>query len=172
MCLFYLGWVMVKDKLGELKEEVFDIWCEPLENALSITESPIEKLFLLGLLSEIVSFEIEYARDGLGWKEYFTAHAGNWIIESQVKITPKIRVDFLFSVKYNPKLKIVIECDGHDFHEKTKEQARRDKNRDRELLKLGFKVLHYTGSEIWENPKKPLSDIKDLLIAEVKTDAL
>ena len=26
-----------------------------------------------------------------------------------------------------PEKKMVIECDGHDFHERTKEQARRDR---------------------------------------------
>ena len=26
---------------------------------------------------------------------------------------------------------MIVECDGHDFHERTKEQASRDKERDR-----------------------------------------
>lgn len=47
---------------------------------------------------------------------------------------------------------LLIECDGHDFHERSKEQARRDKRRDRELQSDGFKVLHFTGSEIWADP--------------------
>jgi hypothetical protein len=46
---------------------------------------------------------------------------------------------------------ILVECDGHDFHERTKEQARKDKKRDRELQKLGYKVFHFTGSEIFKN---------------------
>lgn len=47
--------------------------------------------------------------------------------------------------------KMIVECDGHDFHEKTKEQAKRDKLRDRILQSLGFPVYHYTGSEIWDD---------------------
>ncbi len=47
--------------------------------------------------------------------------------------------------------KMIVECDGHDFHEKTKEQAKRDKSRDRTLQSLGFPVYHYTGSEIWKD---------------------
>lgn len=46
---------------------------------------------------------------------------------------------------------IVIECDGHDFHEKTKEQASRDKRRDREILTAGYPVLRFTGSEIYRD---------------------
>ncbi len=47
--------------------------------------------------------------------------------------------------------KLVIECDGHEYHERTKEQARGDKQRDRYLQRFGFPVYRYTGSEVWEN---------------------
>jgi very-short-patch-repair endonuclease len=47
---------------------------------------------------------------------------------------------------------IAVECDGHDFHEKTKEQAQRDKARDRFLVSSGVKVMRFTGSEIWRDP--------------------
>ena len=46
----------------------------------------------------------------------------------------------------------VIECDGHDYHERTKEQARHDKARDRYFASLGLIVLRYTGSEIHRDP--------------------
>lgn len=46
---------------------------------------------------------------------------------------------------------IIVECDGHDFHERTKEQAASDKSRDRELQSHGFHVLRFTGSEIWRD---------------------
>jgi hypothetical protein len=47
---------------------------------------------------------------------------------------------------------VVIECDGHDFHERTKEQARKDRRRDREIQGLGLPVLRFTGSEIFADP--------------------
>ena len=46
----------------------------------------------------------------------------------------------------------VIECDGHDFHDRTKEQAAHDKRRDRNMQALGLMVLRYPGSEIYSNP--------------------
>lgn len=68
------------------------------------------------------------------------------------------RVDFLIVyhfpgwqglVNVSPyDIKIVVECDGYEFHERTKEQATRDKQRDRDLTSLGYVVLRYTGSEI------------------------
>jgi hypothetical protein len=46
---------------------------------------------------------------------------------------------------------IIIECDGHDFHERTKAQAARDKKRDRILQSIGYNVFRFTGSEIYND---------------------
>lgn len=57
--------------------------------------------------------------------------------------------DFVVTL-FNEKQPIIVECDGHDFHEKTKEQAQHDKKRDREMQALGYRVYRFTGSEIWK----------------------
>lgn len=61
----------------------------------------------------------------------------------------KYKADFLVYSESGKGDKIVIECDGHDFHEKTKEQAQRDKKRDRDMQIAGYKVYRFTGSEIY-----------------------
>lgn len=63
----------------------------------------------------------------------------------------KARVDFLLILSGWPDRTtgLVVECDGHDFHEKTKEQARRDKARDRALQEAGFPIFRFAGSEIY-----------------------
>jgi len=53
-----------------------------------------------------------------------------------------------FAVLHKPDRRIVVECDGHDFHEKTKKQAAHDKKRDRFLQGEGWPVLRFTGQEI------------------------
>lgn len=97
-------------------------------------------------------------------------HVFGW--EPGVSIVPQYeigpyRVDFFLSemvelwtylpevdehVPHHKTAHIVVECDGHDFHERTKEQARRDKKRDRFFQQLGHPVLRFTGSEIYEDP--------------------
>jgi hypothetical protein len=42
---------------------------------------------------------------------------------------------------------VVVELDGHDFHDRTKEQAERDRRRDRNLQALGWRVARFTGSQ-------------------------
>lgn len=61
-------------------------------------------------------------------------------------------------------LKVAVECDGHDFHEKTKDQAAKDKKRDREFQKLGYVILRYTGSEIVNNPSAIKKDLMNLAL--------
>lgn len=58
---------------------------------------------------------------------------------------------------------MIIECDGHDYHERTKEQARRDKRRDRYFTSKGYKVLRFTGSEIWADPDACAEEIVENL---------
>lgn len=47
---------------------------------------------------------------------------------------------------------IVVELDGHAFHDKDEKQRRYEKRRDRYIQKLGYKVFRYTGSEIVQDP--------------------
>jgi very-short-patch-repair endonuclease len=80
----------------------------------------------------------------------------------------KYRADFVvcFAEKYIHK-KYIIECDGHKFHEKTKEKAKNDKQRERFFVKNGYNVLRYSGSEIYNDFQK----IKDELFHIFKKDA-
>jgi very-short-patch-repair endonuclease len=67
-------------------------------------------------------------------------------IEAQVVIG-LYKVDFIINGKY------VIEIDGHDYH-KTKEQREYDYTRDRYLIKRGYVVIRFTGTEVFLQPDK------------------
>ncbi|WAH35013.1 endonuclease domain-containing protein [Alicyclobacillus dauci] len=82
----------------------------------------------------------------------------NLKFRTQVEIG-NYRVDYLVEFM---DLKIVIECDGHEFHEKTKKQVERDKRRDRYLTKAGYKVLRYSGSELYSNPSRVMEDLSEI----------
>ena len=64
-----------------------------------------------------------------------------------------------FAVTTPEGAKVVVECDGHEFHEKTREQAARDKKRDRELQIAGWMVLRFTGSEIYRGAEYCARDV-------------
>lgn len=75
-----------------------------------------------------------------------------WFLAPQVEIG-KYRVDFVFGHAGAPELPncVVVECDGHDFHDKTPDQAARDKARDRHLNLHVKAVLRFTGREIYRD---------------------
>lgn len=70
-------------------------------------------------------------------------------IDPQVKIGP-YRADFLVRFRFDSErqISIIVECDGHDFHERTKAQASRDKRRDRAMQRLGYEVYRFTGADV------------------------
>lgn len=115
-------------------------------------KSPIEQLFDFAF--RIVNFMHEGHNDS-----------------PEIELTPQYKIkangkkyyaDFFYDSdypnteygKYKGKnhLKLIIECDGHDFHEKTKEQVAHDNERDFNLKVSGYDILHYSGSQIHNDP--------------------
>ena len=64
------------------------------------------------------------------------------------------------------------EIDGHDFHERTKDQAKRDKSRDRYLTAEGFRIFRYTGSEIYNDSGKAIREVANYLVTEARKHLL
>lgn len=122
-------------------------------------ESPIERLLMLALWSRGVwTNRAVMLGNALGFEHIDAAVSkrlpGQIVIIQQANVG-SYRLDFLASAKLlssMPRMYVGIECDGHDYHERTKEQAQRDKSRDRELTARGIKMLRFTGSEIWADP--------------------
>lgn len=80
---------------------------------------------------------------------------GPVIVWNQAPIDP-YRVDFLIAAartdEPGDQLFLVVEADGYEFHQRTREQATRDYGRDRDLQKRGYRVMRFTGSEIHADP--------------------
>lgn len=140
--------------LDEIVSDYLDVRIEEMRGAVSMylerCQSPIEQLLAIDLVLAM------WMSDGI-----IQRVMPQWEIETD---EGKFRVDFAIEaggVPWAPKLvRIVVECDGHEFHEKTKEQAQRDKARDRALQRAGWVVLRYTGSEIFHRPWDVMADIR------------
>jgi very-short-patch-repair endonuclease len=61
--------------------------------------------------------------------------------------------------------RLAIECDGHEFHDRTKQQAAYDRSRDRELLRIGIPTIRFTGSEIVHSPERCADEAYKCLLA-------
>jgi very-short-patch-repair endonuclease len=118
-------------------------------------QSPIEQLMFIALNEQLEKVLPYYTTD--------------FFIKPQDKIEvnkSKYRVDFFIATCYRDKYHgFVIECDGHDFHEKTKEQAKKDKKRDRDLVQEGYTVIRFTGSEIYKNPTICAREVINIILS-------
>jgi len=98
------------------------------------------------------------------------ASAGRrWFVEPQFNLL-SYRADFLIGPL--PRAEhgnLVVECDGHDFHERTKEQAEHDRRRDREMQAAGYKVFRFTGAEIYRDPFRCAGEVFNELLRATRS---
>jgi very-short-patch-repair endonuclease len=57
------------------------------------------------------------------------------------------------------KSRLAIEIDGYEFHEKTKVQARNDRQRERAIMRAGHPVYRFTGSEVFANARSCVEEV-------------
>lgn len=116
-------------------------------------ESPIERMLLEGLImGHIYGGRGVPPIDGMDGSTLDPLFG----IATQYKVG-NYRADMLV-INWDGRVAL-IECDGHDFHERTKEQAAKDRKKDRELQASGYVILRYTGSEIFSDPFYCAADI-------------
>lgn len=63
---------------------------------------------------------------------------------------------------------IAIEIDGHEFHEKTKEQVEYRNKRDMQLKMAGYEILRFSGTEINKDVFGCVDSIFDYLNKKIK----
>lgn len=85
----------------------------------------------------------------------------------------KYIVDFEFESdeyvnQFNTDKKIIIECDGHQFHQKTKEQVTKDNEREYNLKMAGYQVLRFSGSQIYNEPFKCAEDTYNFIMKHIE----
>jgi hypothetical protein len=119
-------------------------------------ESPIETLFLSTFMTGLGLADIRSPGEIDFWKIRTTTGREIGPRNGALIITPQFRwrsyrIDFAFYF-LNEEPRVFVECDGHDFHERTPEQAERDRRRDREVQAAGIRILRFTGREIWRDP--------------------
>ena len=124
-------------------------------------ESPIEHQLCLAL-AEAPGFRWRVPTDH-PW------HVGRWedlelLLLAQPDCGP-YRPDFAIARAdwlYPEPLPVLVEVDGYQYHS-GKEQAERDRTRDRFLTSQGAAVLHFSGGEVWRDAGRCASEILALV---------
>lgn len=102
--------------------------------------------------------------------DWYSIQLNNNTLDIQIEPQPKESYfdgyipDFVIYIN-NLLSGYVIEIDGHEWHEKTKEQVRADKEKDRTYLKNNFIPIRFTGSEVYHNAKKCVDEVFEIIIS-------
>ena len=149
----------IEDLLGDKVKQTLDFKIEKYKSDLLYSlydcESPIEQIMALELKDIEILFISSELFEILG-------NTNQAYIECNKN---KYRVDFLLEIafkhlgQYKDVLKLIIECDGHEFHEKTKDQVKKNNKRDRDLQNSGYEILHFSGSEIYNDSSECKNEI-------------
>lgn len=174
-----IGYALAKNKqvvvAGPATEWDSDLWFAASSNAhvLSFEHLPTPKEALVAAL-KVYSKEVDPASicespiEVMFWKavarytEFIQTPDGICADFRTFKVFPQLHVDRYrldFAFITDDGRRVDVELDGHDFHERTKEQAERDKTRDRELQKQGWVVFRYTGSQVYRDPVKVAHEV-------------
>jgi very-short-patch-repair endonuclease len=86
-------------------------------------------------------------------------------IRPQFKIG-RYKVDFIiyFDNPYVEENYVAIEIDGHEWHEKTKEQVMYDKQRERYLLQNDYPAMRFSGTEVFHNCEQNAKECFSIMI--------
>jgi very-short-patch-repair endonuclease len=116
-----------------------------------VTDSPIEQILYCAIKTVL---RVNFIHDT---PTQLPIGNGNYIIRG-VEIIPQKKIDNYrcdFEITGFPeKTSVIVECDSQIYHERNEKERRYEKARDRFFVMNGYKVFHYTGSEIVKNAYK------------------
>lgn len=157
-------------RMADMAQEELQFSCVSMAADLSpLCESNIELMLLMAF--ELMNFFYvgpggrpvsQIVRDGVTCDPA----ASSIMIEPQFQ-WGKYRIDFRIAHS-GLEMPIFVECDGHDFHERTKEQAERDRSKDRAIQEAGIPILRFTGREIYRSPFGVANQILAFVVSRLK----
>ena len=86
-------------------------------------------------------------------------------------IVPQFKIGRLvpdFALNMQGGRKLLVECDGIEWHDRTNEQFMSERQRERDLLILGWPTMRFTGKEIMRDPARCVADIAAYLTGSDK----
>lgn len=177
----HISWALKIDEAQAIKVcEIVSQWSRMLSEGhmqFAACESPAERLFLLGALLQGKEGEPQLRISWSGALEtnessgkpsdmflgFLKFGESEFMLYAQRDVAGH-RVDFALEstdVEYGEPgfWGVAVEVDGHEFHEKTKAQASTDRERDRDVQREGYRILRYTGSDIYKSPASAVREV-------------
>lgn len=147
--------IMMKAILAEPAMTDRMLW---LTDLCSECESPIEKDMVTALLDDEALNK--GLRPNIAGKKFARQSESDVLIRVQMPVGG-YRADIAVSIDGGRR--VVVECDGIEFHDRTPKRFIAERQRDREFLILGWPTMRFTGAEITRNPAACAREVVEYL---------
>ena len=118
----------------------------------SLMDSPLEVAFSVWWRALVMAFEI--SEDDVHLAAQRVVDLGEKTYRLDFALEPNHQLAYRAAQAGVAVPLVCVELDGHDFHERTKAQVAYRNQRDRDLSAAGWRVLHFSGSEMHRDPRK------------------
>lgn len=132
---------------------------------LNITSPPEQLWYAAAVryrLSEWASIHPQHPIDQ--YRADFMLNPLSYFVDSTCPLYPQVLLEQIDK----SCARFVIEIDGFEWHDKTPEQAEKDKRRERHIVQCGYKVLRYAAREVLSDPMACIVDVSKLINKELQ----
>lgn len=144
----------VQEQIARAANFVSSYFSERVRHRLSFYQtikSPIEAVFAIWWDALLAAHETSNTITWQAQHDVVTSSGRRYRLD--FRIIPDAQIAHRAGLVGVPIHKIGVELDGHDFHERTKEQVAQRNTRDRDLRDDGWEIIHFSGSEIYRDPE-------------------
>lgn len=144
----------------------FDFYIRPAESDLTNDIFGDIECYRTKDLQDIIFFKGVLCIDAANYQKeiVFRVNANPQTINGYVP-------DFIIENDFISFFKFAIEIDGHEWHEKTKEQAANDRRKDRAYLKNRVLPIRFTGTEVFHDSITCIKDSLEIIAFQLESFA-
>ena len=174
---YFWGWILSGENstnsLGDaiINFGIFDSKISPIEQIFNICyyryiiETNLVEDYRDAIVQEFCPIPLHCCFiEELQKQKHITTNEKNYIVDFCIDFSRKNRSGEYIYPKFK-NLKYIIELDGYDYHS-NKKQMNYDYEREQNLQILGYKIMRFTGSQIYNKPYECI----DKLIKMILTD--
>jgi hypothetical protein len=127
-------------------------------------ESPLEAIFVTWWSALTIADEVPFFQ--LLTQQELNVH-GTWIRLDFVIVPIAMELQWAAEAGIGAWVPITVEVDGHGFHERTRTQVCQRDARDRALQRAGWRVFHFSWSELTQNPDTCVHEVYDFSLQQL-----
>ena len=169
---FFFNYVLLQSNNARYSEIIYDY--EIFNSKLT----PIEQIFYIAFRLYIVDFVRDFdvkteiplgvlLSEEITTQKEVICNGTKYIIDFVIDFSRKSITNNKYIYPKLKNLKYAVEVDGYDYHS-SKKQMEQDYTRENNLKKCGYKVIRFTGSQVYKKPLSCVDTLVNIIVNDIK----